>query len=48
MLALGSFLGEIRGEGRVPDADVFRGIEDGVAKVARAALLHVSVRAGGL
>ncbi len=46
VLALGALLGKIRGEDRVPDADIFRGIEDGVAKVARSTFLHMRVSTG--
>ena len=46
VLSFGSLLGQVSGKGRIPETDVFRGIEEGVAKVAGAAFLHVRVGAG--
>lgn len=45
MLALSSFPGEIGGEGRLPQANILSGIEDGIAQIARTSFLHVRISA---
>ena len=43
MLALSPFFGKIGSKDRIPVADVFGGVIEGVAKIAGAALLHVRI-----
>lgn len=43
MLTLGSFLGQVCGKGGVPEADVFSGVIEGVAKITGASFLHVGI-----
>ena len=46
VLALGSLLCEISGEGRIPYTDVLSCVEKGIAKIAGSSFLHVSVSTG--
>ena len=46
MLSLSSFLGKVGSERGLPMTDIFGGIEEGIAQIARATFLHVSVSAG--
>ncbi len=41
VLALGTFLGQISREGRVPQANLFRGIIESIAQIFGASLLHM-------
>ena len=43
MLAFSTFLGEVGGKGRVPAADVLRGVVDGIAQVSGSTLLHMGI-----
>ena len=43
MLALGSLLGKIIGEGLVPGADVFGSVVKSVSKILRASLFHTCI-----
>ena len=46
MLALGAFLGKVSGKSRVPMADVFGGVKEGIAEIAGASLFHVRISVG--
>ena len=48
VLAFCSLPGEVSFECRVPNANVLRGVKDGVSKIAGASLLHVGVSAGSV
>ena len=48
MLTLSSLPGKVCLECRVPNANVLRGVKDGVSKIAGASLLHVGVSAGSV
>lgn len=43
MFTFSPFLSQVGGKCRVPAADVFGGVIEGVAKIAGAALLHVRI-----
>ena len=43
MLALGSLLSKISSKDRIPKADIFRGVVEGVAQISGSSLLHVGV-----
>ena len=43
VFTLRSLLGEICGKGGIPQADIFGGIEDGVAQVSGASFLHMGI-----
>lgn len=43
VLALGSLLSEIGGKGCIPNADELGGVEDGIAQVSGASLLHMGI-----
>ena len=48
VLTLGTLLGKVGGKGWIVDTDIFGGVENGVAQVSGASLLHVGIAVGKL
>ena len=48
MLALSPFPGKVGGKGWIMDTDIFGGVENSIAQVSGASLLHVGIAVGKL